>query len=345
VTGNVTGTADSLKNTTVFSVAGDIVSSDLGIAFNGITQNGTAVLNTVVSASIITGRPIASASAATDKILVYQTNVSGSNLVSMTKQTFLSGVATSPVGTITAFAGPASNIPAGYLLCDGSEISTATYSKLFTLIGYTYAPANTLKGVSTFALPDLRGRFPLGSDSMNNYGNVTGFVQAKDNAGNSVNTGGQIGASGRVNGVSANTVGGYAGSQNVVLTSANLPNHSHIVTDAGHTHNINDVYAITSDQAGPSNLDGSSGFPARDVNGNSHTADYGEYAGGTSINVVNDNAGDGGINDNGIWTVPNRTAAGTTGITVGLVNGTTGQAATVMNPFLAINYIIFTGNL
>ena len=345
VTGNVTGTADSLKNTTVFSVAGDIVSSDTGVPFNGITQNGTAILNTVVSSSIITTKPEASKSSATDKLLVYQSNVSGSKLVSMTKQTFLSGVATSPVGTIMAFAGPATNIPAGYLLCDGSEISTTTYSQLFTLIGYLYAPANTLKGVNTFALPDLRGRFPLGADNMNNYGNITGFVQAKDRSGNNVNTGGQIGSAGRVTGVPASTTGGYSGSQNVVLTSANLPNHSHLVTDTGHTHNINDVYAITSDQAGPSNLDGSSGFPARDVNGNSRTADYGEYAGGQNITVVNDDAGDGGVNDNGIWTIPNRTATASTGISVGLVNGTTGQAATVMNPYLAINYIIFTGNL
>ena len=345
VTGNVTGTADSLKNTTVFSLAGDIVSSDTGVPFNGITQNGTAILNTVVSSSIITTKPDASSSAATDRLLVYQTGVTGSKLVQMTKKTFLSGVATSPVGTITAFAGPASNIPAGYLLCDGSEVSTTTYSLLFTLIGYTYGPANTLKGKNTFALPDLRGRFPLGADNMNNLGNITGFVQAKDNAGNNVNTGGQIGAAGRVSNVSANAIGGYSGSQNVVLTSSNLPNHSHIVTDSGHTHNIDDVYAITSDFAGPRNLDGSSGFPARDVNGNQANASYGEYAGGTPISVVNDNGGDGGVNDNGIWTIPNRTAASTTGISVGVVNGVTGQAATIMNPFLTINYIIFTGNI
>jgi microcystin-dependent protein len=346
VTGNITGTADSLKNTTVFSVAGDIVSSDTGVPFNGITQNGTAVLNTVVSASIISTKPVATTSAATDKMLVYQSGVSGSKLVSMTKQTFLSGVATSPVGTILAFAGSANNLPAGYLLCDGSEVSTATYSQLFTLIGYTYGPANTLKGVNTFALPDLRGRFPLGADNMNNYGNVTGFVQAKDSRGTNVNTGGQIGAAGRVSVGSASiTLGGGAGSQNVVLQSSNLPNHSHIVTDNGHTHNIDDVYAITADQAGPRNLDGSSGFPARDINGNPHTADAGEYAGGQNITVVNDNAGDGGQNDNGIWTIPNRTASNTTGVQVGLVNGPTGAAAQVMNPYLTINYIIFTGNI
>jgi microcystin-dependent protein len=72
-----------------------------------------------------------------------------------------------------------------------------------------------------------------------------------------------------------------------------------------HRHEINDVYMVSSDQAGPFNLDGSNGSPARDINGS--PVDYGEYAGGTSVIARQDNAGDGGVNDNGIWTVRNRT--------------------------------------
>ena len=43
--------------------------------------------------------------------------------------------------------------PPGYLMCDGSLQSIASYETLFALIGTTYGG----DGVSTFALPDLRG--------------------------------------------------------------------------------------------------------------------------------------------------------------------------------------------
>jgi microcystin-dependent protein len=43
------------------------------------------------------------------------------------------------------------------MLCDGRTLSIAEYSTLYTLIGTTYGG----DGVQTFALPDLRGRFPV----------------------------------------------------------------------------------------------------------------------------------------------------------------------------------------
>jgi microcystin-dependent protein len=45
--------------------------------------------------------------------------------------------------------------PAGYLLCDGSAVSRATYSKLFGVIGSTWGGGD---GINTFNLPDCRGR-------------------------------------------------------------------------------------------------------------------------------------------------------------------------------------------
>ena len=61
------------------------------------------------------------------------------------------------VGFIQLYAGSAA--PTGWLLCDGSEVSRVTYPKLFTLIGTTYGEGD---GASTFNVPDLRARFPLG---------------------------------------------------------------------------------------------------------------------------------------------------------------------------------------
>lgn len=49
--------------------------------------------------------------------------------------------------------------PAGYAICDGSLLQIADYGDLFKVIGTTYGG----DGVKTFALPDLRGRVPLGA--------------------------------------------------------------------------------------------------------------------------------------------------------------------------------------
>lgn len=58
---------------------------------------------------------------------------------------------------------PTDTPPTGWILCDGSEISRTIYAELFATIGTTYGNGD---GSTTFNLPDLRGRFPLGKDSM-----------------------------------------------------------------------------------------------------------------------------------------------------------------------------------
>lgn len=63
-----------------------------------------------------------------------------------------------PVGTISPFARPTA--PTGWLLCDGSAVSRTTYADLFSVIGTTYGNGD---GLTTFNLPDLRGRTPIGS--------------------------------------------------------------------------------------------------------------------------------------------------------------------------------------
>jgi len=62
-----------------------------------------------------------------------------------------------PAGTLAAFGG--ASAPAGWLLCDGSAVSRSVYSLLFTAIGTTYGAGD---GSTTFNLPDLRGRVPVG---------------------------------------------------------------------------------------------------------------------------------------------------------------------------------------
>lgn len=62
-----------------------------------------------------------------------------------------------PVGMITSFGGSAA--PSGWLLCEGQLVSRTTYSALFAAIGTSFGIGD---GSTTFALPDLQGRAPIG---------------------------------------------------------------------------------------------------------------------------------------------------------------------------------------
>ena len=63
------------------------------------------------------------------------------------------------VGTVTAFAG--NTCPENYLFCQGQSLLKADYPELFAVIGTTYGGTSTS---TTFNLPDLRGRVPVGVD-------------------------------------------------------------------------------------------------------------------------------------------------------------------------------------
>ena len=60
-------------------------------------------------------------------------------------------------GFIFPYAGSAT--PAGFLPCDGSAVSRATYALLFAVIGTTYGVGD---GSTTFNLPNLKGRVIVG---------------------------------------------------------------------------------------------------------------------------------------------------------------------------------------
>jgi microcystin-dependent protein len=81
--------------------------------------------------------------------------------------------------------------PRGYMLCQGQILPISQYTALFSLLGTTYGG----NGVTTFALPDLRGRAPVGS------GAGPGLSPVNE---------GQIG-----------------GVQTTSILSSNLPSHTH----------------------------------------------------------------------------------------------------------------------
>jgi microcystin-dependent protein len=63
-----------------------------------------------------------------------------------------------PIGSILAW--PSSSLPGDkWKICDGQAVSRTTYATLFTRIGTTFGAGD---GSTTFALPDMQGRAPVG---------------------------------------------------------------------------------------------------------------------------------------------------------------------------------------
>lgn len=92
------------------------------------------------------------------------------------------------IGEIRMFGGNFN--PNGWAFCDGSLMPISENEALFTLIGTTYGG----DGEQTFALPDLRGRIPVGTGG-------TGSVKLN--------------------------LGETAGVESVTLTTGQMPAHSH----------------------------------------------------------------------------------------------------------------------
>jgi microcystin-dependent protein len=114
-----------------------------------------------------------------------------------------SGSASVPTGAIMPFAG--STAPSGYLICDGASVNRADYPALFSTIGTTYGSASG----TTFNVPDLRGRTPIGAGT---------------------------GA-----GLTNRVLGSTGGAETVTLTIAQMPSHNHTgtITGGAHNHTIN----------------------------------------------------------------------------------------------------------
>lgn len=99
------------------------------------------------------------------------------------------------IGEIRLFAG--NYAPVNWALCDGSLVSISDNSTLFALLGTTYGG----DGVTQFALPDLRGRLPIGQ--------------------------------GQTTGGSNRVMGQPIGVENVTLTLGQIPEHTHPFSVAG----------------------------------------------------------------------------------------------------------------
>jgi microcystin-dependent protein len=223
--GNISGnanTATALSTITSFQLSGDVISP--AVQFDGQIGASTKIFNCTLSSNIIASKsaPSPNISKKGDFVLTYrpsEASLASSGLLKQTREAFMADLAV-PIGAILPYAGVTA--PDGYLFCDGSEIERTKFGDLFDIIGVFYNGVAPLIGVNTFRLPDLRGRFALGKDNMDNAGTIP------------VSTGGYVdaggGTAGRVADVQATVVAGSAGQSSVSLTLANLPEHSHTLS-------------------------------------------------------------------------------------------------------------------
>lgn len=235
VTGNVYGSATTLQTSRMFTVSGDVTCDP--IPFDG---SANVTLETTVSPNFISAKPVANKSLDTDEILTFRPST---GLQRTTKKLFLTSVPVVPVGSIMPYAGIYA--PTGYLFCDGSEVLIATYPDLFNIVKYSYRNKTGLVGDGTFALPDLRGRFPLGKDDMDNDLTVRTASNLEVNAGGNRNGVGTAGSERafRVHHNSSTILGSGSGSESFGVPSVVGVTGSNVTENAeGNPNSIMNPY-------------------------------------------------------------------------------------------------------
>jgi microcystin-dependent protein len=275
------GFADRLSAPTVFRMTGQVTANN--ISFDG--QQGTVTFNTQIANGFINdqpntlnGQPVPSE--ATDEFIVNKP----SGVFRMPRSRVLAGVkGRTPVGTVVPYAGiiddPDIPIPEGWLVCDGSTYLISVYGELYGVIGdkFNGSAQNTVQE-GFFAVPDMRGRLPLGADNM-----------------------GSRGSSNRVQNNAADILGAASGNESQSLDVQNLPEHEHnMVNQDG---DGDQFFAVSND---PSPAIDDKTTVVADLIGNGTGAFY---------------EGTGGVD----------------------TNSSLGQPVDVMNPFLTMNYLIYTG--
>lgn len=99
------------------------------------------------------------------------------------------------IGQIMMFAG--NFAPRGWAFCNGQLLAISQYNALFSILGPTYGG----NGITTFALPDLRGRVPI--------------------------------SPGTGPGLSTRQLGQSSGAETHTLNITEMPSHNHIATAGG----------------------------------------------------------------------------------------------------------------
>ena len=120
------------------SVATDVSKNLVSVANTGTGSNVLSVSPT------FTGTPLA------------PTAAPGTNTTQIATTAFVTANPTVITGSIQMW--PTASAPTGYLLCDGSSLSTTTYAALFAIVAYTFGGSG-----ASFNLPNYTNRMPYGT--------------------------------------------------------------------------------------------------------------------------------------------------------------------------------------
>ena len=292
ITGTVTGgstNANKLTSASTFQLSGDVSSNQ--ITFDGQVGGTTKTFNTAISNTFIANKTLATTPNTDDEIIINRISGDDTGVFKISQAALVSSVPVIPVGTIVPFGGV--NTPAGWALCDGTEVRIADYLSLYNAIQYQFKDQSQVTS-GFFGLPDFRGRFALGADNM---------------GGSSAN---------RVSDVNADTVGLASGVESRAIDVKNLPEHEH-------------------DLRSPK---GAQFYVILDDSGTQQDADTIPYDAPTGSG-----AGQARTSSGGLLNRRNIVYNSNTGLEEFETFDITelGTPYNVMNPFLTVKYIIYTG--
>ncbi len=228
-----------------------------------------------------------------------------------------------PPGVINQFAGETA--PNGYLLCQGQAVSRTTYANLFDVISTKYGSGD---GSTTFNLPDLRGRVPVGLNTSDNDFKALGT------------TGGT-----KTVALTLSQIPAHNHSANTTVNSAGAHNHSASSNSTGsHTHTVSGSAASSGYHSHPQIVTAGSGssYSRSDYE---HDGASGAYPqgidcdrAGTHTHTVSGTAASNGAHSHTITVNSNGAHAHTASTSIGNSGG--GAAHNNLQPYIVLNYII-----
>jgi microcystin-dependent protein len=236
-----------------------------------------------------------------------------------------------PSGVIFSYGG--SSAPTGFLLCDGTAISRTTYSDLYAIIGTSYGVGD---GSTTFNVPNLKGKIPVGYNSSDtSYDNLGETGGAKTYDLSHTHTGPSHTHTGPNHSHTiAHTHTATTGGASDGNTTSTASDHSHSYSGSGNTGaspNTSDMNTGDENATRPSTSHIHS-FSWSGTTGNSgshnHTTTDHNHSLTTSGSSVA-NTGDAGTGATGASGTDNTGSGGS-------------STQSVLNPYLVVNYIIKT---
>jgi microcystin-dependent protein len=137
----------------------------------------------------------------------------------------LTGIEGIPTATIVPWSD--SSVPSGFLECNGSAVSRATYSALFAIIGETYGSGD---GSTTFNVPDLQDNVAVGKSGTKPLASTGGA--------NTVTSTGNVGGSHSHPGGGNPRVSPTSNPASTASNFFNPANTGNSGSGSGHSHNM-----------------------------------------------------------------------------------------------------------